>query len=120
MAGALDHAVEALVRRGWVQGEQVPCARLCVEEALANAVRHGNQQDPNLSVRIEIEDEDDVCEIRVYDEGNGFRPDDIALPDSEQIGGRGICLMRHYMEEVVYLPEEHCLKMSFRRPGKAC
>ena len=51
-------------------------------------------------------------------EGGGFRVDDVALPESDQLGGRGICLIRHYMEHVTFDTAAHCLEMSFRR--KAC
>jgi len=113
MSAALDRAVEALLANACVPRDREPCARLCVEEALANAVEHGNQGDPARTVRVELAADGDRCRIRVYDEGNGFRPEQVKDPEPEQMGGRGICLIRHYMSEVAYLDEEHCLQMVF-------
>jgi len=54
----------------------------------------------------------------VRDEGEGFNAEDIELPDCEQLGGRGICLIRHFMDHVEFNEAEHCLEMRFSR--KAC
>lgn len=118
MTATLDRAVASLLEGDWIALPSVPCIRLCLEEALVNAVRHGNQGDANRRVRLVMEDRDDVCMIQVCDEGGGFQVDDVALPESDQMGGRGICLIRHYMEHVSFDTASHCLEMSFRR--KSC
>jgi serine/threonine-protein kinase RsbW len=76
-------------------------------EALANAVIHGNAQDASKQVHI-------VCECRpgkeiliiVRDEGCGFDlsrvPDPTAPENIEAEHGRGILLMRTFMDEVRY------------------
>jgi anti-sigma regulatory factor (Ser/Thr protein kinase) len=115
MTRALDRAVAALRDRGWLSLKDEPCARLCLEEALVNAIRHGNKCDEQSNVRLELAEAADTCTIRVYDEGEGFMPDKVELPGGDQLGGRGICLMRHYMDNVHYDREAHCLAMSLRR-----
>jgi len=80
--------------------------RLALEEALTNAIKHGNKSDPNkyLTIRYSIGPQDAI--IYVADEGAGFAPgevpdctapDRISLPD-----GRGIMLMKAYLDEVAY------------------
>lgn len=118
MTATLDRAVDALLQGDWVLGDQVPCIRLCLEEALVNAVRHGNHSDANRRVSILMSKKGEQCVIRVSDEGGGFSVDDVALPEQEQMGGRGICLIRHFMEHVTFDKAAHCLEMSFRR--KSC
>ncbi|HRI86827.1 MAG TPA: ATP-binding protein [Candidatus Hydrogenedentes bacterium] len=116
---ALKSALRALVERGWVESGQTFYAQLCLEEALVNAVDHGNERDPSKRVRIEISEEGDTCVIRVYDQGGGFSPSDIHLPELEQMNGRGICLIRYCMEAVAYDNETNCLEMRMRR-NAAC
>lgn len=117
MGRAIEDAVAALRKRGHIAAADEPCARLCLEEALVNAIRHGNKGDDRAEVGLEIEDGDDCCTIRVYDQGAGFCPDTVRMPESDAIGGRGVCLMRHYMDRVVYDQARRCLAMTFRRKG---
>lgn len=118
MTAVLDHAVDALFHDGWIQESHVPCTRLCLEEALVNAVRHGNNSEAGRRVTLTMLARGDECVIQVCDEGGGFCVDSVALPESDQLGGRGICLIRHFMDTVKFDTEAHCLEMSFRR--KAC
>lgn len=120
VGGVLRSALRALTERGWVAPDQKFYAQLCLEEALVNAVDHGNHCDPAKSVRLEMAEDRDVCVIRVFDEGAGFSPDEVRLPQLEQTNGRGICLIRHCMEKVTYNNECRCLEMHLRRhaPGR--
>jgi len=111
----LKAALRALVDKGWVDSGQTFYAQLCLEEALVNAVDHGNERDPSKRVRIEMIEEDDCCVIRVYDQGSGFSPGDIHLPELEQMNGRGICLIRYCMQAVAYNNQTKCLEMRMRR-----
>ena len=80
--------------------------RLALEEALCNAVRHGNQNDASkpITVRYAITPEKAVVIVR--DEGRGFRPEEVPDPtDPDRLplpSGRGIMLMHAYMDEVRY------------------
>lgn len=114
MSGVIAGAVQALQREGWVNAQNAPCMKLCLEEALANAIRHGNRNDPARTVCLEVYREGDTCTICVYDEGRGFRPDAVPEPEVEQLGGRGVCLLRHYMDSVTYDQGNQCLRMRFR------
>jgi serine/threonine-protein kinase RsbW len=75
-----------------------------LREALANAIRHGNKQDPNRKIRIDLGIADRVVTIRVEDEGQGFDPSTIPDPTEPQNllrpSGRGIFYMRQFMNRV--------------------
>jgi len=78
--------------------------KLALEEALTNAVKHGNDNDASkqLVVRYSVDPERTV--IMVRDEGHGFAPTNVPDPTSdenlERPSGRGIMLMHAYMTRV--------------------
>ena len=104
-----------LTARGWEDPRDSFNLWLCLEEALTNAVRHGNRNDPAKMVRLEIAQDGDECHIAVFDEGTGFDPDDVALAGCGQLGGRGVYLLRHYANECRYDRTRHCLELVLRR-----
>jgi serine/threonine-protein kinase RsbW len=77
---------------------------MAVHEAVVNAVLHGNALDPTKKIAVDFENTGDSLVITIADEGHGFDPN--SLPDpltAENIlrgCGRGIFLMRSYMDEV--------------------
>ncbi len=114
---SLEHALASLRQEGWVAPEQEFYARLCLEEALVNAVKHGNDNDCDCRVRLVMAERDGCCEIRVYDEGNGFMPEDVLKPSPDEPDGRGVCLIRYCMRDVTYDQAEGCLIMTMAREG---
>lgn len=111
----LLQAVAALTERHWVPRGREFYARLCLEEAIVNAIIHGNASDRSRSVRLEMTEDRDVCIIKVFDEGEGFSVDEVPLPHADAVSGRGICIIRHCMEDVQYDKEEKCLVMRIKR-----
>jgi serine/threonine-protein kinase RsbW len=77
---------------------------IAFREALANAIIHGNHEDPRKHAHITCRCEPDEVSIAVRDEGQGFDIDKVADPTApENIGsvhGRGIYLMKALMDEV--------------------
>src|SRR5262249_10225277 len=53
---------------------------LALEEALVNAIKHGNQLDPAKQVRVSYSISAERFEIRIEDEGGGFDPADVPDP----------------------------------------
>lgn len=89
--------------------------KLAVEEAIQNAIKHGNQLDRNKKVHVTWQVHSDRFEISIHDEGPGFDPEDVPDPtDVENLDrpcGRGLLLMRHYMTEVVIPPPGNAVRM---------
>lgn len=79
---------------------------LAVTEATTNAIIHGNKNDRNKSVYINVTLENKVLTISIKDEGVGFDPaivPDPTHPDNLlKDSGRGLYLMRVYMDELHY------------------
>jgi len=80
--------------------------RLSLEEAFSNAIRHGNANDKNKSIKISYYVDNDQIDVFVADEGKGFDPGvipDPTLPENlKNPSGRGILLMRAYMDQVEF------------------
>ena len=80
--------------------------RLVIEEALTNAMEHGNQFSHSKTVFIKVHVSSIALVIRIRDQGKGFDYDRVADPRSEAAiwnrRGRGIFLMRKIMDEVIY------------------
>jgi serine/threonine-protein kinase RsbW len=80
--------------------------RLAIEEALVNAIKHGNQMDPSKTVRIACRIGVQKVRIEIEDQGPGFHPEDVPDPTAdenlERPCGRGIMLMRAFMSTVEY------------------
>jgi serine/threonine-protein kinase RsbW len=77
---------------------------IALREALANAIIHGNHEDPRKHVYVRCRCISDEVSIAVKDEGQGFDIKKMADPTApENIGsvhGRGIYLMKALMDEV--------------------
>ena len=80
--------------------------RLALEEALVNAIKHGNRMDPEKSVMVGCQIAEEFVRIEIEDQGTGFKPEDVPDPtdDSnlERPCGRGIMLMRAFLSLVEY------------------
>jgi serine/threonine-protein kinase RsbW len=95
--------------------------QLAVEEAIINAVEHGNNCDMLKHVTIDYSITPQEFEISVTDEGGGFRPEDVPDPCSDEglnrASGRGIALMRAYMDSVEYNDKGNHVRMRKRCAG---
>lgn len=99
-------AVEASLRQLQLDEESAHSIGAAVREAVANAVEHGNTLDPEKKVEVEFGLEGEDVVIRVSDQGAGF--DVAALVDPTERenllrpNGRGIFLMKSFMDEIDY------------------
>jgi len=80
--------------------------RLALEEALINAIKHGNKHDQKKQVHVEWHITPQTAEIIIEDEGPGFTrasvPDPTDEPNLEKLTGRGLLLIEAYMNNVEY------------------
>jgi len=86
--------------------EQLSVLLLAVTEATTNAIIHANKCDPSKMVKIRAQIENSKLVIRIKDEGKGFDPTKLPDPtEPENLlkdSGRGVYLMKVYMDEVKY------------------
>jgi serine/threonine-protein kinase RsbW len=115
LASTIGGALNALRDRGWIDESSKFQAHLCLEEALVNAIQHGNQCDSSRQVRLEMWEDGECCRILVFDEGPGFQTEDVPEPTTDQARGRGLCLIKHFMDHVEFHNARHCLEMIFNK-----
>lgn len=79
---------------------------LALEEALVNAVKHGNGNDVAKQVRVRCCLSDVLFRAEIEDQGKGFNPASIPDPTSQvrmtTPNGRGVMLMRNFMSRVTF------------------
>lgn len=80
--------------------------KLALEEAMINAVKHGNRNDRSKRIVVRYCVRPDQAVILVRDQGEGFAPETVPDPtQAERLplpNGRGIMLMRAYMTRIYY------------------
>jgi serine/threonine-protein kinase RsbW len=118
-------AAEVAARSGFDEDE---CGRIAmaVREATVNAVLHGNRYDPAKRVTVSFESTPQSLTIAVRDEGPGLDPatipDPLAPENLLKQSGRGIFLIRAFMDEVGFLDlspgTEITMKKIVRGPGR--
>jgi serine/threonine-protein kinase RsbW len=115
-ARRVQEEVERLLRAHHASEKDIFGIRLALEEALVNAIKHGNQMDRSKKVTLAAAVQADRFEIHITDEGTGFDPGDVpdptAVENIERPCGRGLMLMRYYMTEVSFDGRGNSVRMA--------
>jgi serine/threonine-protein kinase RsbW len=91
---------------------------LALDEAVSNAIIHGNRRDIRKTVEVEGQIDAQLVRLKVRDEGKGFKreqtrdplkPENLLAPS-----GRGLLLIESVMDEVRYSQEGRCIEMHKR------
>ena len=100
----VEAAAEKLTHQAGLDEDESFHVVMAVREAAVNAVLHGNGYDPNKQISVSFENTGKSLVITVADEGDGFDPErlpDPLAPENKLRGtGRGIFLIRSFLDEV--------------------
>ena len=102
--------------------DMVFAVHLSLEEAFINAIKHGNHSDSHKKILVECLITPEKFDISITDEGFGFDPH--GVPDPRCNGnlykscGRGVLLIRSYMDVVEYNSRGNCIHMVKYRKGE--
>jgi serine/threonine-protein kinase RsbW len=104
---SVDHAEEiasGMAQRAGFDEDDLLKIGIAVREAVVNAVVHGNRYNANKKVRFSVIKNSERLTVRVADEGEGFDyehiPDPLAPENLLRTSGRGIFLIRSFMDEL--------------------
>ncbi len=90
--------------------DEVMQISMAVREAAINAVLHGNAYDPKKKVALDFEKTAEDLVITIRDQGHGLDleriPNPLAPENLLKSSGRGIFLMRSFMDEVDIHPSQ--------------
>ena len=87
-------------------------------EGVNNAIVHGNKSIPDKLVAVEIHFNKNELKIKISDEGEGFRPQDVPDPtvpeNIEALNGRGLFLMSHLADTIKFSKKGNAVTMTFK------
>lgn len=112
----LDEIARELTSRGWIGPDDEHWLALCLDEVVVNAMLHGNEGDPDLDISVALYQHAGRWVLIVCDQGEGFSA--TALPDFDDPGslllehGRGIRIMREWLDDLVYYRNGACAVLS--------
>lgn len=112
--GVQHEILKAVESRGFGRNA-IFAIRLALDEALTNAVRHGNEGDPAKSVTADYRVSDEELRVTICDQGPGFAPGNLpdctAAENLDRPCGRGVLLMRAYMTQVTFNESGNCVTL---------
>ena len=119
--GVLDYLNERMLRLGIINDDDSEVL-VALDEAIVNAIKHGNKCDPRKAVHIVAEFSSEGVRFIVSDEGPGFEREKVPDPTEPcrllEPSGRGLLLINHIMDEVRFNKCGNRLEM-FKRPANS-
>ncbi|MDR1270362.1 MAG: ATP-binding protein [Planctomycetaceae bacterium] len=113
--GLIEQVMEQVKLIGWSNKEEF-AVNMALEEALVNAIQHGNDSDPAKQVRFSCRLNDQRIYVRIEDEGSGFNPNTIPDPtDPEHImiaSGRGVLLIKNFVSRIQWNEKGNVLEFE--------
>ena len=116
--GLISQIIGKITDLGWNDSD-IFKIHMALEEAIMNAIKHGNELDATKEVKVDIKVEADWFHADIADEGNGFDREDVPDPTLEQNllkeTGRGVTLIENFMSSVEYIGCGNRIKMSKKK-----
>lgn len=110
--------LEALEKFQWNADDRF-AIHMAVEEALMNAIKHGNESNPDKPVHIVFKFSDSQFYGKITDQGVGFDPNDVSDPTTDEnidkACGRGVMLIKNFVDTVTYNPTGNEVEMTKQR-----
>ena len=116
---ATVEAIHAQINEcGWDETASF-AVRLAMDEALSNALQHGNGGDPAQVIELVVKVDGETVSLTVTDQGQGFKPESVPDPTADEnltiSSGRGLALIYAFMSKVTIVPPGNCIEMQLDR-----
>jgi serine/threonine-protein kinase RsbW len=110
-------AIEGLCASGGFDTSSCEEVGLCVNEALANVIRHAYQGATDKPVEVSAEVLDGSVRISIRDWGNGINPEHVPVAPHNPLrpGGLGLICLRQMMHQVVFTPQQDGMLLEMTR-----
>ncbi|MFK7768837.1 MAG: ATP-binding protein [Mariniblastus sp.] len=110
--------LDQLEKNNW-PNKDVFGIHMAMEEAIMNAIKHGNHCAPDKDVHVLVEISATDFYSKVTDQGCGFNPDDVPDPTDdenlEKTCGRGVMLIKNFVDEAIYNEVGNSLELKKKR-----
>ena len=120
-AELISEICQHLTESGW-GAKDIFGIRMGIEEAIMNAIKHGNCRDESKSIMVSAATDDETFWARIEDEGVGFAPNEVPDPtcdeNIEKGSGRGVMLMKTFMDELTYNERGNVVEMRKSKTNK--
>lgn len=114
----IEPYLKEIIEKNHICSERYADILISLTEAVNNAIIHGNDQDESKYVKIHMTEGDHGVIFSVTDEGQGFDPENIPDPTTEQFieccGGRGVFIIKSLADSVDYQDNGCTVQMSFK------
>jgi serine/threonine-protein kinase RsbW len=115
----IEKLVDEISEEAKINSEIYGKMLIATVEAVNNAIVHGNKEDETKKVKVDFLLEENVIRIFVEDQGKGFGfnsvPDPTIPENIENIHGRGVYLMKHLADDVVFHGIGNRVELIFNR-----
>lgn len=120
--GTVFYLTEEMYKFGIISPAEIN-VKVSLIEALTNAMEHGNDLDKNKKVKIFADFSHEQAVIEIIDEGEGFEVNRLPNPTMQEnifkTRGRGVFMMRQFLDGVEYFPPGNHVKLTKKRASES-
>lgn len=113
----IEKIIDEVSEKARINSEVYGKMLIATVEAVNNSIVHGNKEDESKKVKVDFVINEDAISIYIEDEGPGFNFDhvpDPTTPDNiENIHGRGVYLMKHLADDVIFHGNGNRVEIKF-------
>ena len=114
----LEQLIEEIADKHHVAEDTFANMMTCLNEAVINAIIHGNKQDENKRVIVNAEVDPKRIIWTVTDQGPGFAYNNLADPTApenlENLTGRGVFIIKHLADQCIFNASGNEIELHFK------
>lgn len=114
----LENLIEHIADKYQVSEDTFANMMTCLNEALINAIKHGNKMDADKKVIVNAEVDPKRIVWTITDEGPGFDynalPDPTAPENLENLTGRGVFIIKHLADQCIFNASGNEVELHFK------
>jgi serine/threonine-protein kinase RsbW len=114
----VENLVEEIADKYKISDETFANMMICMNEAVINAIVHGNKQNPEKTVFVNADIENKKIVWTIADEGDGFDYNSLKDPTApenlENLTGRGVFILKQLADQFVFNPKGNEVELHFK------